>query len=373
MSEQQHKSASEDEISLKDLILKFWEYFFYVLKQWKVIVLFVVLGLALNIYKYYTHETKYTATISFIINEDESSSIGGLGSLLGSFGGLLGGASEYNLEKILEISKSDRIAEKILLKKIDIKGKSDFIGNHLITSQDSFNKWFYTEWYKKPFEKNPEYKKLQREHRFHVDSIDFNNRVESNVLKQLTKLLFGPKNSPGEGIVTTEAQELSGIMKMSTSSYNEVLALEITNSIFDELSSFYVKKSIEKQQQTFDIMKMKHDSINNLLNSYEYQLARFEDSNRGLFKLKDQLKKDQLKREIFILGAALGEAKKNLEITDFALRDKTPLIRILDKPFLPLDNSKTGIFNLSVMGMIFGGFLGFFFVIIRKVYQDIMS
>jgi len=371
MSEQEQNVVSEDEISLKDLITKFWEYFWYILKSWKLLSLFVILGLGFNLYKYFTHKTSHTATISFMINEDESSSLGGLSGLLGSFGGLLGGgASEYNLDKILEISKSYKIGEKILLKKTIINGKEDYVGNHLIVSLDTMNMWENVRWYKKPFT-NIEKKLEQRSYRFTKDSIDFNNIIETYVVKELIKKLFG--SNGGSGIVTSEYGELTGIMKLSTSSYNPILSINITNSLYEELSDFYIKKSVEKQQQTFDLMKVKHDSINDLLRTIEYSLAKFQDTNQGLFKVRDQVKKDQYQRDVFIMATALGEAKKNLEIADFSLRSKTPFISVLDKPYLPLENSSTGIFSILVLGSILGGFLGVIFIFLKKLYADIIS
>ena len=372
MSEQNHNSVSDDEISLKDLILKFWEYFYHVLKSWKIIALFVILGLAFKLFDYITHIPTYTATISFMINEDEGSSLGGLGGLLGSFGGLLGGSSEYNLDKVLEISKSDRIGENIILKQSNVNGKVDFIGNHLIISQDTLKRWVPVSWYQKPFI-DYERRLLLRAHRFTVDTINYDNPVETYALKQLNTLLFGQKNGKSKGIVESEYGELTGIMKISTSSLNSILSIDITNSIFEELSEFYIKKSIEKQQQTFDLMKLKHDSINDLLAANEYSLAKFQDTNRGLFKISDQVKKDQYQRGIFILATALGEAKKNLEIADFALKNKTPFIQVLDRPYEPLSSSKGSIFKTSILGLILGGMVGLLLVLVKKVYQEIMS
>ena len=374
MSTEQNKAEiSEDEISLKELILKFREYFWYIISKWKILSLFVLLGLSFNLFNYFTHNPKFTATISFMINEDESSSLGGLGSLLGSVGGLLGGgASEYNLDKILEISKSDRIAEQILLKKCTINNKTDYIANHLIESKDTLDEWIHVSWYKKPLI-NYERKLSQRNHRFKSDSIDYSNNIETYVLKELIKVLFGTKSQPNSGIVSTEYGELTGIMRLSTLTYDQQLSLEITNSIFKELSDFYVIKSVEKQQQTFDLMKLKHDSINDLLNQKRYALAQFQDKNRGLFKISDKVKQGQYQTDVLIFSTALGEAKKNLEIADFALRDKTPFVQILDRPFLPLESSKPALFRSLLLGIILGSFIGVLIIILRKVYQDIMS
>ena len=51
-----------------------------------------------------------------------------------------------------------------------------------------------------------------------------------------------------------------------------------------------------------------------------------------------------------------GESIKNLEIADFSLKNKTPFIQIIDRPFAPL----TPIFKSKLMAIIKGGFLGGF-------------
>lgn len=369
MTEKQY----EDEISLKDVINTFWEYFWHIMRSWWFIGLMVIFFVAYNIYKTVSHDTKYVAPITFMINEDESSSLGGISSLLGSFGGLLGGGSEFNLDKILEISTSNRLGSNVLLKKVTINQKEDYIANHLIESKDTLQEWVEIGLLDNILldDRKMDWKKSQKAFRFTEDTLDYNNRLQTSIVKKCYTLLFGEDGS--EALVSTEFGELTGIMNLSTASYNETLSIAITNNLFEALKGFYIEKSIEKQQQTFNIMKYKHDSIRNVLTSLDYTLANFKDTERGLFRSKDKLKKEQLQRNIAINTMALGKAKENLEISDFALRDKTPFVQVIDEPFAPLKNTKPNIIMSIIFGGFAGGFLGVFLVTIRKIYKDIMK
>lgn len=64
---------------------------------------------------------------------------------------------------------------------------------------------------------------------------------------------------------------------------------------------------------------------------------------------------------------------KNLELAKVTLRKETPLIQIIDKPILPLKKERFG----KVKGVIFGGFLGGFFIviffIIKKGWRSLMA
>lgn len=364
----------DDEISLKDLITKFWEYFWHVLKRWKLIALFVILSIIYQIYKAVTHNTKYIAPITFMINEDESSSLGGIGSLLGSFGGLLGGAgSEFNLDKILQISTSNRVASNMLLNKITINNRTDYLANHLIETKDTLGEWIDVKLLDKVMLPNDkiERKKLQKAFRFNADTLNYNDGIQAYIIKKCLKELFGGPSS--DGMVSTEYGELTGIMNLKTETYNSKLSISITTFLYEELKKFYIEKSIEKQKQTYNIMKAKHDSINNALLNFEYSLANYKDTGRGLFREKDKLRKDQLQRNITINTMALGKAKENLEISDFALKDKTPFVQVIDRPYSPLDNDRPNIIFAIIIGGLIGGFLSVGYIVIRKIYQDIMK
>ena len=91
-------------------------------------------------YKTLTTPITYTAKLSFMVNEDDTKRQG-VSSLLNNIGLGVGTGSEYNLEKILELSKSLFIIQEVLFTRAKVGGKEDFIGNHLIEKLELEKNW----------------------------------------------------------------------------------------------------------------------------------------------------------------------------------------------------------------------------------------
>lgn len=369
----QGTKTGQGEVSLRDLILSIKNYSRYILKNWLFIGLMSLLGLAYFIYGFATHKRSFEASITFMVNEDEGSALGGIASMLGSFGGLLGGAgSEFNLDKILHISTSNRLAEQIVLAPVVINGRQEYLGNHLIESLDTMEEWAEVSLMDRVLGMAEE-KKIKKNYRFTSDSLNFENEVESWVLKRIINRLFGDPDAGVEGMVKNAYGELSGIMEINVSTYEEELSIAIANSLFEELSNFYVNKSTAKQKQTYELMKAKHDSIFQELRTTEYSMATFSDRNQALFRKQDVLRQDRLKRDLLINATALGEAKKNLEISHFALQNRTPFVQLIDRPFKPLKDSKPGLIYSVIVGAFLGGLLGVLIIMLRLYYRNMMA
>ncbi len=107
----QDQQTPSDQISLKELIEKSKEWYLYFLSQWKIIVLAGVLGAVLGLTYSFIKKPVYTATLSFVIEDDKSG--GGLsGALglasqfgidLGSGGGAGVGARSWRRMEVLEL------------------------------------------------------------------------------------------------------------------------------------------------------------------------------------------------------------------------------------------------------------------------------
>jgi uncharacterized protein involved in exopolysaccharide biosynthesis len=79
-----------DEISLKELILKIKEWYIFLLSKWKLIVLMGVIGGLIGFTYAYFQKPTYKATLTFAMEEEKS---GG-----GGLGGALGLASQFGID-----------------------------------------------------------------------------------------------------------------------------------------------------------------------------------------------------------------------------------------------------------------------------------
>ncbi len=294
---------------------------------------------------------QYEAKLTFMVNEDEGSKLGGVASLLESVG--FGGAanSDFNLDKIVELVHSRRVINRSLLDSFSIKGKKDLLANHIIDIYQMNKKWKR----KKP--------KLQH-FRFSSDSLEAFSLLENTALKEVYKYV-----EKGDGfmdpLLSTSVSPEAGIMTITTTSRSQELSQGLALLLFQKLSAFYIQKTIEKQLSTYNELKQQVDSIAQVLHNKEYELARFEDRHQNLIPKTAQVRKERLEREIFILNTMYGEAVANKEVARFALKNTTPFVQPIDLPVLPLKVVQPSLSKTLTLGLFLGSLLAAIFLIGR--------
>lgn len=351
---------ADDEISLKELILKLQEFWNELWRGKWLIIGITIPFLIYFIYDAINTSNTYTAKLTFMLDNESSSSIGALSGVLGSFG--LGGAGggEYSTDKMLALVRSRKIMQEVLFIKAKIDNKTDFYANHLI---DIYN--YHEEWAEDTIGLQNFY--------FKHDSIPIFSLAENTALKTMHGLLVGDPDKGVEPLFSSSSAELTSIMTLDLETENEMLSIQMLEDIFSTLSTYYIEKSTEKQQHTYDAIKFKVDSTLTELRAAEYALANFKDTNYGLRTKKDQLKAIQLEARVKILYTMYGEGLKNLEVTEFALRDQTPVIQPIDLPIPPIEPVDGSLAKALILSCLLGGFLGGGYIIARKIIRDVMA
>lgn len=336
--------GSGDEITLKELILKIQEYWAEIWRyKWWVVLVSGLFAAGFLVKAWLTKPT-YTATLTFMVNEDEGGSMGGVAAILGQFGFGGGVQGQYNLDKIVQLAKSRRIIQEVLFDSLIINGKSDYIANHVIDLYEYDKKW--------------ENDTLLESFKFNREEIESFSRGEGKALQAIYGKLVGDMDKKTKGLATLDFNEESGILILSVSSLQEDLSIKTARKIYEELSKFYVDKTTEKQRQTFDNLTFKTDSIQKKLYATENQLAKFKDASQNLMLQQNNVEEQRLSRQLQVLTILYGEALKNRETADFLLKNATPFFQIIDEPVAPLRPIRRS----KLIAIILGGFLGAFIV-----------
>ncbi len=184
-------------------------------------------------------------------------------------------------------------------------------------------------------------------------------------------MIIGSEHTPG--FYSTKLDEETGIMTLAAKCNAPELSIQWLNSIYKNLSEYYIDKTIEKQLSTFKVVREKVDSIQNEILSKEMRLAKAKDSGRGIYTNQARLSEARLMRDLQILGLMQGEALKNLEIADFTLKTKTPFIQLIDAPILPLSPRGQSKLRGIIIGGILGGVIAVVFIIGRKIFKETMA
>ena len=198
------------------------------------------------------------------------------------------------------------------------------------------------------------------------------DRLENSVLKMLFSKVAGGKDHD-DGLLKSEKNDDSGIMTLNFIAKSEDLAIKFSNHMYEELSKFYIYKTTEKQKQRYDLTSLKTDSLKTLLDVSEYKLLKFQDRNRSITLRQYEAEQLKLQRQVQTLMIAHAEALKNKEIADFALKSKTPFIQTLDEPISPLFPNTKNYLSKIIVGLFLGGFVGTIFIVIRKIFREIMN
>ena len=342
-----------DEVTLKELILKAKEYITEIIRYWYIVLLFIVPISAYMLYEALTTKPTYKADLTFMMNDEGGSSLG-LSAALGSLGGLIGGGKSQ-LDKVIELSKSRKILQMALFDSIKIEGKDDLYANHLIIHQEFHKNWQNDTTGLKDF-------------LFKNNDVDKFSRTENKVLLHLQDLLVGKKP-----IFFASFDKKSEIIKLSLNTANETLSIDLLKVIYSDLKAYYILKSIEKESSTYKVFRSKADSVKNLVRSKDIIADRYEDRNRGSLFLEDKREVERLKKEVFIYNTVYGELEKNANIANLALSSKTPTLQEIDLPIAPIKSEKKSKKMALIIGFLLGSFLGAIIIILRKILRESLA
>lgn len=352
-------NQNTDEVSLKEVILMVKEYFNELIRKWYIILLVMIPFIAYFLYKAMKTPITYKADLTYMVNEDESGGAGGVNSILGRFG--FGGQStSFNMDKIVTLSTSKRILHEVLLDSVFISGSLDLLGNHLLKEYGLHDKW------------GNDQVKLNGVWLSSKD-VEKQTAEERIINKRLLGLLMGDFDNQGSGLLQSTYQQESGILKLSVESLSEELSILIVNNVYEKLSNFYIDKSIEKQKETFNIVKHKTDSLRNLLNNTQYRLLVFSDTYKNLTLHKYDAQRLKMERNLQAYSMAYGEALRNLEVADFALKTATPFFQKLDEPLRPISPKMESKKRAVFIGGFLGGFLAVLIIFISKFFKDVLK
>jgi hypothetical protein len=349
---QEQMNHTEDEISLKDLILKIKEWFKYLLSKWITILIAGILGGALGFTYAFFKKPVYTAETTFVLEEGESG--GGLGQYAGlasmvgiDLGG--GGGGIFKGDNILQLYKSRKMIQETLLAKDSFNGKQQL----LIERYIEFNK-LRDAWKDKPYLKD----------------IQFNNpkdftRTQDSVIGKLVESINK------EILNVAKPDKKLSIIAVTVKSEDELFAKAFANNIVNKVNSFYISTKTKKSLENLSILQIQADSVRRVLNASIGGVAAAVDANPNLNPAFQTLRVGSQRKQVDVQasGAIYQEIVKNLEMAKISLRNDKPLIQVIDEPVFPLKKeSKSKI----IYGLI-GGFISVFTLLILLIIKDYLK
>lgn len=353
----ENRSVEDNGISLKELLEKGKEWYYYLLFQWKIILIAGIIGGVLGLTYAFIKKPIYTATLSFALEDEKAG--GGLGGALGlasSFGFDIGssGGGIFTGSNLTELFKSRIMVEQTLLTPVIINGKKVSLAEMYIQN----NEW------RKNWSKIAKLKNIQ----FLPDSNRKNfTRVQDSILGTIYQNL-----STGSLVVAQKDKKVS-IISIDVTSSNELFSKFFCEALAKQVGTFYVQTKSKKARMNMAILDRQVDSIRGELNAAITGVAVANDNTFNLNPALNVRRTPSARRQVDVQAntAILTELVKQAELAKVTLRKETPLIQVIDRPILPLPKERFGKAKGILLGGIFVGFAMVLSLIIRKGIKDI--
>lgn len=353
----QSTEINSEGITIIDIVFKLKKGIAFFKSKWILILLAGIIGGSLGVLYAYLQPIKYTATLTFALEEEKGSSglTGALGianSLGIEIGGSGGGA--FNGANLIVLMKSRMLVEKALLSTITVKGKTQTLANYYLTFMEINKEW----------EKNPKIKMITFNP--YEDRSKFTLQQDS-VLGNLYAEMIGQN-----GVLTVVQKDKKvSILTVDVKSNDELFSKNFTECIAKVVSDFYVDTKSKKAKYNFEILQKQTDSVRNELYAAINGVALANDNTFNLNPALNVHRTPYARKQIDVQAntAILTQLVTNLEMAKVSLRKETPLIQIIDKPILPLNKEKVSKRNALMLGGFLGGVLFIFVFVLQSIYK----
>jgi len=358
MIEQQQND--NDEISLKELIQKIKEWFAYLKTKWKLIIGIAAIGAFLGFVYASIVKPIYSATTTFVLEEDKGGG-GGLGGALGlasSFGLDLtgGGGGLFTSSNIIELMKSRFVVEKTLLNPIQVAGKEISLADYYVQINE-----LKKDWAKTPKLNNIKFPISSDRTKFSIEQDSLLQIISSDLIKENLNIIQKDKK------VT--------IINLTVKSKNELFSKLFCEQLLKETSDFYIETKSKKARLNVDVLQHQADSIRGELNNAISGVATESDNVYNLNPAFNIKSTPSRKRQVDVQAntAILTQLVAQLELSKVSLRKETPLVQIIDRPILPLEKEKASILISFILGGVFAMLLTISYLVFKRLYKNMAS
>jgi hypothetical protein len=336
----------KSQYTVRTVLIEIGAFTKFLLRRWWLFLILVCVGAGIGVVVHSFQKPKYDALCTFIL-EEKSAGAGGLAGLASQFGfdmgGMAGGGGIFAGDNILEILKSKKIVYKVLLSNID---DSSMNSHTLADLFLDFSGW------KKKWVTNATLKDIQ----FNQVGVNADLlQIQDSVLNRIHEFMLK------KSLSTERLNKKGSIIKVKVTSFNSLFARLFTERLVDEATKLYLNIKTGTAQANIAQMQRRSDSLLYTLNRRSYSVAASQplDINPGIKVAAVPL--EIATRDKTVLATLYAEVTKNLEANKLLLSQQTPVIQILDRPGMVLEDSQTSL-TLLIIAFSFG------FVVIGLVY-----
>lgn len=351
----------EEQITIKDIILKIISISKSIAKNWYWLLLFGVLGGVLGFlydYKNLTDPTYKSSTQFYLETATPTNDYGGFAAMMGGGGG--GGGGLFSGENLLTLIKSSDFLERILLKEVTINGKKEILSNFFYKKNKSTKiKEAEIEAAKDPAKKKDEYVILTHTNKEKFSIAEFNSL---DIVK-----------GPAMAATSLTPEEKTSFMKLDVITFDDTLSKVYADVFLETLREYFLESKTSKINTTIKRQEHIVDSLRLLTQATDNTLARIQDQNQEAVFEQGKVLEGRLQRKSQMLSNTYQEQERSLSSLRFQLYQDSPLFKITSPQRFPLAPSGSSLTKTYKTGIYIGIFIGLLFLILMDAVKEIMK
>lgn len=348
-------TINEDEITLKEVFFKLGRAWKFLKGRFVIIMLAGALGGALGAIYAYLQPMKYSARLSFVLEESKGGG-GGLASLAGQFGIDFGGSAGGGLftgDNILIFLKSQALVRETLLTQYQQQPLT--LADQYVSSYGLKEKWA----------KNEKIGSVV----FYSERDTVLSRLKDSLLQRITENIIEKE------LFVSRPDKKASFIEVRTVFRDEQLAKTFCDRLVSVALDKYVSSKVKVKAGNVKMLQRRADSLESLLNARTYQAASSQqlllDINPGI---RSMTASPEIRtREKLTAQTIYGEVVKNLELAKTILSQETPAIEIVDGSSFPLKKEKPSKLKYLLISGIICAFLTTFFLLVRHWLRKSLS
>ncbi len=352
------RQQKDEGITLKGIVLKVEDWVRYFVSKWVVLLIAGVVGGVLGLGYALTKTTKYTASLSFIVEESGSSgaSLGAAAGIAAQLGFNLGGLSSsggfFQGDNIIEFLKSRSMIDRTLLTTVAFDGNPEMLVNRYIAGNKLRDKWA-----NKP----------------QIRDIRFQDTVGIYLQDSLMREFYNDITKRNLSIGKLDRK--LNIIEVVMTTPDEQFSKAFVETLIHNASDFYIRTRTQKAEENLAVLTHQVDSVRRELDAAIRGVASATDANPNPNRAFQSLRVGAQQRTVDVQAntAILAELVKNQELARITLRNEKPIIQPLDRPILPLENDKVGKAKAIVLGGILAGMITVVILLMRRLYRRVMA
>ena len=346
-----------ESFSLLNLINSIKDWLIYLLSNLKEIIIITSIFLSVVLLYNFIKSPIHYARTSFVLDSESSSnSIGDIASLASLAGinasSFIDASSLFQIDNIQELYRSNSMIKQTLLTDSDFGNERSLLINRLASNEKIDKKW----------------------DKLNVDFSTYNSksnnlRVHDSILNEVVKII------KEKYLLVDKPSRKTTILEIGFDHKDELFAKSFNENLVSIVNDFYFKTKTQKTGENLKILERQADSVKKVLNKSILFLAEKDQSipNPNPLTKVSLVPYQKALVDVQANGAIYQQIVTQLELAKVTHRNNTPLIQIIDKPVLPLENSRLKLFECFVYGIFGGLFFSVLYYSFLRFYKSLIK